>query len=211
MRVAPRARGGTVLDCARLCARVAWVLLIALADVPARAARTLGPKARWLELHATVTDVKDGNNMRVLDRRGFVHQVRLSGSDAPEMTQPGGKEARDRLRDLVLRKVVRIEHRYFDIRGRILGKVHVGDVSVNRQLVAEGLAWFRDPDGDCPELAKVAEDAKAAGHGIWRQSSPVPPWQWRAGARIARTERGRDSRARFPRSQSSNEPKLIGR
>jgi len=192
-------------------ALVAGVLLIALSNVPAKAAEAPGPASRWLELHATVTDVKDGNNMRVLDRRGFVHQVRLSGSDAPEMTQAGGKGARDRLRDLVLRKLVRIEHRYFDVRGRILGKVYVGDVWVNRLLVTEGLAWFRDPDGDCPELAKAAEDAKAAGHGIWKQSSPVPPWQWRAGARIARPERERDSMPRFPRSQSSNEPKLISR
>ncbi len=63
---------------------------------------------KWLELRAAVTEVVDGNVIRVRDRRGFTHVVRLSGSDAPELTQPGGRQARDRLRALLSGKTVRI-------------------------------------------------------------------------------------------------------
>jgi endonuclease YncB( thermonuclease family) len=192
----------------RLCTPLLCCLFAAL---PGWGAETPTPEATWLELYATVTEVKDGNNLRVLCRRGFVHQVRLSGSDAPEMMQLDGKKARDRLRELVLQKRVRIKHRYFDSRGRLLGKVYVGDICANRQLVSEGLAWFHDLDGDFPELAGVATEARRAKLGLWKYSSPVPPWQWRTGARVARVDRDRDKRPRFPRSQSSNEPKLISR
>jgi len=168
-------------------------------------------RADWLELRAVVLAVADGNALRVRCNRGFVHQVRLSGSDAPELSQPGGAAARDCLRQLVLEKTVRIEHRYADEHGRILGRVYVGETFVNRHMLESGLAWYNDPDSDCPELKEVARYAIASRVGVWKRSNPVPPWQWRCGTRIRR-EGGaiEPPLPRFPRSPSSNEPKLVG-
>lgn len=171
----------------------------------------VGVHAEWLELHAFVQDVKDGNNLQVLCAKGFVHQIRLSGSDAPELGQPGGIAARDWLRELLLNERVRIVHRYVDERGRTLGRVFVGDVLVNERLVREGLAWFSDPDGDCPQFRAAGQEAKAERRGLWQHSSPVPPWQWRRGVRRRREgDEVGSAPPRFPRSPSSNEPKAIG-
>ena len=180
---------------------------------------SLPAAARWLELQAIVTDVLDGDNLRVVDRRRVVHLVRLSGIDAPELSQLGGKAARDRLRELVLEKKIRIEHRYFDQKGRLLGRVFLpepkGDTGekniwVNRIMLEEGHAWFADPDGDAPELEAVESEARRENRGIWKRSNPIPPWYWCRGVRIMRDEPVRPPRPRFPRYQSANEPKLLG-
>ncbi len=92
----------------------------------------------WLVLQAYVTDVKDGNSLQVIDRKGTVHQVRLAGVDAPELTQPSGVDARNRLRELVLKKMVTIVHRFFDFEGRLLGRVMLGEQCVNAILASEG-------------------------------------------------------------------------
>jgi endonuclease YncB( thermonuclease family) len=165
----------------------------------------------WLELEAVVTDVRDGNQLRVVDGKGTVHLVRLAGCDAPELAQPAGVEARNRLRDLVRNKTVRIVHRYFDEAGRILGKVYADEVWVNEALVRDGLAWFADPDEDAPELGAVAREAQTAKTGLWRQTEPVPPWLWRRGARSVKPDTDLSPPPRvFPRSPSTNDRALIG-
>ena len=137
--------------------------------------------------------------------------MRLSGSDAPELNQPSGILARDRLRALVQGRTVRLVHRYFDARGRILGKVYLEQTWVNEVLIQEGLAWFGDPDHDCPDLEATARAAKASRRGLWQSSSPIPPWEWRRGARWFKA--GMEESQPPPplrRSPSSNERALLG-
>ena len=164
----------------------------------------------WLRLEAVATTVYDGNNLKVVDDRGVVNLVCLSGSDAPEMTQPKGPDARKRLVELVNGKSVVILHRWFDSRGKILGRVYVGDVFVNGALLEEGLAWFYDPDDDNPELEAVAEKARAEKVGLWKDANPVPPWWWRKG--FFRYKPGMEGEfpKLFPRYRSTNEPETIG-
>ena len=111
----------------------------------------------------------------------------------------------------MLKKQVRIVHRYFDERGRILGKVFIDKTWANKTLVQEGLAWFGDPDGDCPELADVERLARDKKLGLWKRGTPIPPWYWRRGSRFPRAV-GEYERpvSKFPRAQSSNERKIIG-
>lgn len=174
-------------------------------------AATVAAAPAWLELEATATEVKDGNHLRVVDGKGTVHLVRLAGCDAPELTQPSGVEARDRVRALVLNKTVRIVHRYFDEAGRILGKIYVEQTWVNEVLVREGLAWFADPDQDAPELEALAREARAATTGLWQKTDPVPPWLWRRGVRSVKADTDLTPPPRvFPRSPSANDRALIG-
>jgi endonuclease YncB( thermonuclease family) len=165
----------------------------------------------WLVLSGRVTDVRDGNNLRVTDAEGVVSLVTLAGLDAPELGQTGGKEARDRLVELVKDKNVRIIHRFVDNRGRTLGKVYVGDTFVNKILLSEGLAWRLDPDGDTPELEGLQEKAQEDKLGIWKNGTKVvPPWFWRRGTFSYREGMENRKPKAFPRSRSTNKPQGIG-
>lgn len=181
------------------------LLFLAAATVMAASS----PQA-WLTLDAHVLEVKDGNCLRVIDGKRCIHQIRLSGSDAPELSQPGGMDAKRRLEELVGDKSVRILHRWFDRRGRILGKVYAGDTWINQILIDEGLAWFYDPDGDAPELESHQATAKSRKIGIWQRTNPVPPWWYRLG-NISYREGMENTYPRlYPRKKSSNERALIG-
>ena len=67
--------------------------------------------------------------------------------------------------------------------GRTVARIEVAGQDVNRQMVAEGLAWHYTAYSDDATLAEA--EARAAGRGLWRDHEPVPPWEWRA------TEKGR--------------------
>ena len=65
----------------------------------------------------------------------------MHGIDAPEMGQPFGRVARDRLRALVMGKAVAVEYRGQDRYGRSVVRLEIDGDDVGRRLVAEGLAW----------------------------------------------------------------------
>ena len=63
--------------------------------------------------------------------------------------------------------------------GRLLGDVLVDGFSVNRDLLAAGLAWHYKYFNDDPQLAALEDEARAAGRGLWGDKGPIPPWDWR--------------------------------
>lgn len=107
-------------------------------------------------------------------------KVRLVGIDAPEIGQPFGSVARDRLRSLVMGQVVNVRSDGQDRYGRTLGTIEVAGVNVNRQLVADGMAWHYTKYSHDPALAAAERDAREAKRGLWKDSKPVPPWEWRS-------------------------------
>ena len=51
--------------------------------------------------------------------------------------------------------------------------------TLNRELVAAGLAWQRSSWlSRHPKLAAAEEQARRARRGLWRDPSPVPPWEF---------------------------------
>ena len=165
----------------------------------------------WLQLFAMVREVKSGDVFRAVDHRRVVHLVRLSGCDAPELGQTGGKEARRELRELILDKQVRIRHRYVDARGRTLGQVYVGKTWVNRAMIASGLAWHYDPYDEFPALQEVEAHARRNDSGLWSEERPIPPWWWRRGKIRPFPQMEEKMPRLFPRRPSSNQPQLISR
>lgn len=138
--------------------------------------RGLAPASpAWL-----VVSVHDGDTVRAIDGEKIEHRVRLAGIDAPELGQAFGRVARDRLRELVLRQRVQVRVYDRDRYGRDIATLEAAGQAVNRQLVAEGLAWHFTRYSDDPELAAAEAAARAAGLGLWADAEPVPPWQWRA-------------------------------
>lgn len=145
------------------------------------------------ELLGRVISIADGDTLTLLVDRQQT-RVRLAQIDTPERGQPWARRARQALSEKVFRKDVRVEVVDVDRYGRTVGQVWLGDRDINREMVAEGHAWaFRRYLTD-RSLLEDEKRAREAERGLWSQSMPVPPWEWRRGQRSAESssDAGRD-------------------
>ncbi|NOY82986.1 MAG: hypothetical protein GXP31_18465 [Kiritimatiellaeota bacterium] len=187
---------------------VGFLVALSLALVRRAHGGALRPHG-WLELIGRAARVVDGNNFRLLDGKGVEHQVRLLGAETPELSQPYGLQAKKFLEKALADREVRIVHRFFDGRGRLLGRVYVGKQWINLQLVEKGLAWAR-PDSSA-ELRRAMEKARVAKMGLWSREHPIPPWFWRRGSRVYREGMEDAPLPReMPYAPSSNDRVLLG-
>ena len=63
---------------------------------------------------------------------------------------------------------------------RLLATLWVDGRNINRELVAEGLAWVFDRYSPPADLLTEQEQAKKAQIGLWEASNPIRPSTWRA-------------------------------
>lgn len=125
-----------------------------------------------------VVTVHDGDTVTVLTATARV-KVRLRGIDSPEFGQHWASEARDFTASLVLNHIVIVESSGKDQYDRVLGDVRVDGLDVNEAIVRKGMAWRYDFGGTNPRLVAAERAARAERVGLWADSSPIPPWQWR--------------------------------
>lgn len=135
-------------------------------------------------LQGKVVDLGWGDSLTVQDAQSKQHRVRLLGIDAPEKEQAFGPAARQKLSLLVFSKMVVVKYAKMDRSGRPLGKVTLGAVDVNLEMLKAGLAWYYPNDKDLPEsdrplYAGAEREAKAANRGLWKDEAPLPPWEFR--------------------------------
>ena len=128
---------------------------------------------------ANCTDIVDGDTIEV-QYGGQVLRVRLEGIDAPELGQPFGEEARQRLANLVSTKRVMVSGAHTAGYGHLVARVAVDTFETSQTLVREGLAWQYKEYSNDPELAALEQAARADQKGLWSARSPMPPWEWRA-------------------------------
>ena len=67
--------------------------------------------------------------------------------------------------------------------GRIVGRVYVDGLDVNRELVAQGFAWVYRKYSKDAELLELEAEARENGLGLWADPNPIPPWEWLWGRR----------------------------
>lgn len=139
------------------------------------------------KLSGQVTHVVDGDDLNVLIAEEVI-QIRLYGIDAPERNQPFSYEATQAARLLAHRKIVTVHFRDYGTYGRIIGEVVLPDGrSLSRELVDQGLAWwYRQYAPDDKVLEAVEGRARDAQRGLWSQSDPMPPWEYRS---VSRSEK----------------------
>jgi endonuclease YncB( thermonuclease family) len=132
-----------------------------------------------------VVGVGDGDTFTCLKADRNQIRVRMSNIDTPEKAQPYGQAAKQALSDLIFSKQVRIESPGTDRYRRTLGQVYVGDIYVNKQMVAQGAAWVYRQYNNDPSLLEVEQSAKDARRGLWglSEAERIPPWEWRHSAR----------------------------
>jgi endonuclease YncB( thermonuclease family) len=126
-----------------------------------------------------VVSVHDGDTLTVLiDRRQV--RVRLTDIDAPELGQPFGTRSRQSLSDLCFGKTAALDVRGQDRYQRTLAHVTCAGMDANSEQVRRGYAWtfVRYARPGTPLLA-LENEARAAHRGLWQDSAPISPWDWR--------------------------------
>lgn len=146
-------------------------------------------------IEGTVIKVSDGDTINVQDAMGTKVKVRLYGIDAPETEkgnkkigriskpgQPFGEEAYQALNSKVYRKNIKLDIMAVDQYKRSVGIVWLNGKNINQEMVAEGYAWAYRQYLDRPhasEYIELEEQARAKRLGLWEQSNPQPPWEFR--------------------------------
>ncbi len=134
--------------------------------------------AKAFTFGGVVVKIHDGDTISVV-RRGHAEKVRLAGIDCPELGQAFGQRAKNLTTRLASGQMVTVRVLGSDDKGRKIGLVLLPDGrSLNRELVAAGLAW-RVKESKSKELAKLEKDARRANRGLWADAKPTPPWEYR--------------------------------
>ena len=126
-----------------------------------------------------VVGVHDGDTISCLDENNQQQKVRMAEIDAPELGQDFGKVSRDAMAAMVFGKTVQVTDEGKDRYGRWIGHVEIDGVDVNRQMVATGNAWQYAAYSSDKSLASLQSQAQAQRLGLWAQSNPTPPWEYR--------------------------------
>lgn len=131
----------------------------------------------WQCTAAQVLRIHDGDTITLRCGEGAPVRVRFANIDAPELHQAYGMQARDDLVSLIGDDPVSIESRAVDRYDRTIATVGNARGDLGLLLVEHGYAWCgMRPTRTCREAMQAARDAR---RGLWTQTDPQPPWQWR--------------------------------
>lgn len=142
-------------------------------------------------LHGRVVGVSDGDTVTVLDASNTQWKIRLMGIDAPEKKQAFGNKSKESLSALVFNKQVSVDFNKKDKYGRTVGKIIVNGVDANLEQIKAGLAWHykkyqnEQSVDDRSIYAQAEEQARVEKRGLWLDTDPTPPWEWRKSKRKA--------------------------
>lgn len=149
------------------------------------AALAIALPALSAELAGKVVGVLDGDTIDVLTPAKELVRVRLAGIDAPEKKQAFGNTAKQKLSDLAFSRNVVVDWQKRDRYGRIVGKVLIAGIDVDLEMVKAGLAWHyrkymkEQPMADRLSYMQAETVARERRLGLWSDSMPVPPWEFR--------------------------------
>lgn len=129
-------------------------------------------------IRAKVIRIIDGDTIEVLHGQNPV-RVRLANIDAPEKKQPFGRWSAEQLKALVAAQPVTVGYDQKDRYGRVLGHVETKYADVNRSMVIIGAAWIYDQYNTDDSLPALQREAQGQKRGLWADSAPVAPWEWR--------------------------------
>lgn len=134
-----------------------------------------------IALALCVASVADGDTLTLLDGANRTI-VRLAEIDAPERTQSYSQMSRRNPVQLCQSaREIRVEPVSTDRFGRTVAHLWCDGVHVNWRQVDDGLAWCFTKYLKAPETCLPLEKgARAARRGLWRDSDPMAPWDFRA-------------------------------
>ncbi|MBT1070824.1 thermonuclease family protein [Pelotalea chapellei] len=139
-------------------------------------------------IEGVVRAVYDGDTLLLATREDSRLKVRLYGIDAPETAkpdkpgQPFGAVAKRTLSYKIMGRMVSAEIVDVDQYQRAVAVIRHGGRDINREMVAEGMAWAYRQYLKAPYASEYigSEEAARARHkGLWRDTNPLPPWEFR--------------------------------
>jgi endonuclease YncB( thermonuclease family) len=162
-------------------------------------------------LPGKVEKVIDGDTLRLADEtdsKGRVHEgavLGIRGIAAPALDQPFGKQAHERLKELIEGKAI-IRNGptagAYRERNAWFFRTEKGE-SLALLMISEGLAWTVEAELEdkhrkptdvkrlVPETEawlKAEREAREAKRGLWADKDPVRPWEWRAKVKESKKE-----------------------
>lgn len=145
----------------------------------------------WQEWEGTVTGIADADTVTVTSNdSGHSLKIRLWGIDAPETRQPMGPEATQALHGIIAGRVM-VQGFGYDKYWRLLATLkNPGGTSIQETLLSQGWVWvyenYCDEQELCDKWRGLQEEARRKKLGLWRDSHPTPPREWRKQQREAR-------------------------
>jgi micrococcal nuclease len=130
------------------------------------------------EFTAKVIAVLDGDTVLVKRASGLL-KIRLAEIDAPEKAQTFGETSKRSLSEMVMGKQVRIVSQAIDQYGRMVAHLYINGLDVNAEQIRRGMAWEYSNFHSNQALIALQNEAKLVPRGLWAQSDPTPPWEWR--------------------------------
>ncbi len=132
----------------------------------------------------------DGDTITVRQNSGKYLRVRLSGIDSPETRQTHGIECKALIKSVTERRKLELDILGKDIYKRSLARIYVrsnsteepdiGDLSLF--MIQHGCGWEYGSALDVKDDYQDAEQIARAAHvGLWFESNPMPPVQFRTG------------------------------
>jgi endonuclease YncB( thermonuclease family) len=148
-----------------------WVLAFALLAAHGLHAATF---------HGMVTHVTDGDTLWVRPAGGGAPlELRLVDIDAPEGCQAHGAEARQALRERLLREPVRVRTQGTDSFQRQLARVEHRRQDVGAWMVRNGHAWSSTFRGKAGPHARLQAKAREERKGLWARPGALEPRSFR--------------------------------
>ncbi len=132
-----------------------------------------------------VVGIQDGDTLTMLDTSHEQYRVRLAGIDAPEKSQPFGHDSKDNLSRLAFGEIAAADCPKTDRYGRLVCVVRVNGVDLGLSQLAGGFAWHykkyeqEQSIEDRATYSAAEAEARSGKMGLWHDSEPVPPWEWR--------------------------------
>lgn len=125
-----------------------------------------------------VAAVTDGDTFK-LKTTNRVLWIKIAGIDAPDPGQSGAGEARNALISLIQNEHVSIKAVGRDCKGQWLADVFLQGRNIGSSMVAQGQAWVSGERVSDLGVYQLQTNAKSKKLGLWGQTNPIPPWQWR--------------------------------
>lgn len=137
--------------------------------------------ASAVEWTGTVIGISDGDTLKVLNQQKQQVKIRLAEIDAPESSQAFGQQSKQSLSDLCFQKSVVVDDKGQDKYKRTLGRITCNGIDANAEQVKRGMAWaYRQYLSD-QSIIQLEQSAQSQKIGLWADSNPTPPWEFRHG------------------------------
>ncbi len=169
-------------------ARLSAILILALAAFTWWNQNQVSPGqlTKGSSISGRVVGVADGDTITVLDADKKQYKLRLAYIDAPEKAMPFGQAAKSNLSDLVFEQQVTAQIDDVDRYGRGVARINKAEQDINLAQVNAGYAWHyttyakrTQSSSDFSRYADAQQRAQAQRNGLWQDTNPTPPWDWR--------------------------------